>query len=70
METTLNLKQLIINRKIGTYRIKLDNKEKFNDQLKKYTKEKLFDKYELTWFVMEEDDYISFTIMNNINDDL
>lgn len=66
----INLKALIVNRNVGLYRIKLDQKEKFQEQLRKYTKEKLFDKYNLFWFVMYEKNYISFCITENINDDL
>lgn len=64
----LNLKDIILNRKTGVYRIKLDQEEILNKQLKKF--HKLFNENELMWILNNDGDYISLGILNDINIDL
>lgn len=68
MVTELNLKDIILNRKIGVYRINLDQKEKLNQQLRKF--HELFNENDLMWIINNDDDYISLGILNDINIDL
>lgn len=68
MVTELNLKDIILNRKIGVYRINLDQKEKLKQQLRKF--HKLFNENDLMWITNNDDDYISLGILNDINIDL
>lgn len=68
MVTELNLKDIILNRKTGVYRINLDQKEKLNQQLRKF--HELFNENDLMWIINNDDDYISLGILNDINIDL
>lgn len=66
MNCLLNLKEEVINKRTGLYKIRLEDKEKLENQLKKLRDDYLFEQNNITYTYTEEDKYISLMLYKPI----
>lgn len=58
MDYSLNLKEEIINQRVGSHRLRLEDKEKLEAQLKKLRDNNLLEEKEMAYTYTIEDEYI------------
>lgn len=58
MDHLLNLKEEVINKRTGSHRIRLEDREKLEEQLKKLRDNNLLDENDMTYTYTIEDEYI------------
>lgn len=66
MNCLLNLKEEVINKRTGLYKIRLEDKEKLENQLKKLRDDYLLEQNNITYTYTEEDKYISLMLYKPI----
>lgn len=66
MDHLLNLKEEVINKRTGSHRIRLEDREKLEEQLKKLRDNNLLYENDMSYTYTIEDEYISFILYRPI----